>query len=174
MITLILGRIENQDTDIIVNSTNAEMAWEETTVNGDIHNKAGKDFTYVCKEYIKKFGKLKTNDVVIFSGFDLRAFFVLNVFSPYYEVRKISEQNYNELLECYKTCFDRLLMFDSRLLSVTFPLLGAGTFMYPYRVSFGAFIENAVIYENQFSEIRMTFLDENVLNDCKELLKEVK
>lgn len=172
MIHLVLGRIENQDTDIIVNSTNAEMVWEETTVNGDIHNAAGKDFTYVCKEYIKKFGELKTNDVVMMNGYGLKAKHILNVFSPYYEVRKTPKQNYNELLECYKACFDRLLMFDNKL-SVTFPLLGAGTFMYPYRVSFGAFIENAVIYENQ-REIRMTFLNENVLNDCKELLKEVK
>jgi O-acetyl-ADP-ribose deacetylase (regulator of RNase III) len=172
MIHLVLGRIENQDTDIIVNSTNAEMAWEETTVNGDIHNAASLGFTVDCKAYIKQYGKLKTNDVVMMHGYRLKAKHILNVFPPFYEVSKTSDQNYDKIYECYKVCFDRLMMFDWKL-SVTFPLLGAGTFMYPYRLSFGAFLTNAVEYIDRLGEIRMTFIDENVLKECTKLLKEV-
>ena len=95
-VKLILGRIEDQDTDVIVNPTNEEMAWEETTVNGDIHNKAGMGYTDNCKILIDKFGKLKQNDVVFVPGYELKANFVLNVFPPFYEIRKTPVQNYDE------------------------------------------------------------------------------
>jgi O-acetyl-ADP-ribose deacetylase (regulator of RNase III) len=172
MIHLVLGRIENQDTDIIVNSTNAEMVWEETTVNGDIHNAAGKGFTNACEHHVKVFGKLKMNDVFIITGYKLKASFVLNVYPPFYEISKTPRQNYDKIFECYKKCFKRAQITEKP--SITFPLIGAGTFMYPHKLLFGAFLSNAMEWEDGFEEIRMSFIDENVLNDCKELLKEVK
>lgn len=167
-INLIIGRIEQQNTDIIVNSTNTFMSWEETTVNGDIHNAAGFEFTKECEEYVKKHGELKTNDIVIMKGYNLLARYVLNVFPPFYEMNKTPQQNYDKLIKCYRKCFEKIIMFNKQM-SVTFPLLGAGTFMYPYRVSFASFIIAAQECEKELKEIRMTFLDREKLLDCREL-----
>jgi len=41
---IIVGNIEDQNTQVIVNPTNAEMAWEDITCNGAIGNKAGSKF----------------------------------------------------------------------------------------------------------------------------------
>lgn len=168
-IRFILGGIEHQDTDVIVNPTNSEMVWEETTANGDIHNEAGRAFTIDCKLYIKEHGELKQNDIVMMGGYGLRAKNVLNVYPPFYELAKTQEQNYNELLECYKLCFEELKKL--KISSVSFPLISSGAFMYPYRFSFGAFMENVLVYEKDFDEIQMVFVDKYKLSDCERIWK---
>lgn len=168
-ITLVTGRIEEQNTQVIVNPTNAEMVWEETTTNGDIHNAGGHELDLECIEYVKKYGKLKRNDTIITSGYRIPAD-ILHVYPPFYELNKSLDHNIKEMLDCYQKCLD--VAKHKRYKSISFPLLGAGAFMYPQRVSFFCFYETASKQLRFFNEIRLVLLKDETRQECENFLQD--
>jgi len=57
-VKIIVGNIEDQDTQVIVNPTNAELIWEDETCNGVIMNKVGIQYYHECEKFIDRNGPL--------------------------------------------------------------------------------------------------------------------
>jgi O-acetyl-ADP-ribose deacetylase (regulator of RNase III) len=145
-----IGKIEEQEIECIVNSTNAELAWEETTVNGDILRKAGPELLHEFENRYKISGKLNPGDLFITDGYNCPARFICHVYSPWYGLK-----NYIEILEkLYDDIF--ITLAEKGIKKVALPLLGTGAFMIPKKESFDCLL-TASIKNVQMEEIILVF-----------------
>lgn len=127
MIQIIQGKIQNQDTDIIVNSSNSDLMWENTTMNGDVHIKAGSEFTKSCQKFIEEYGSLEVGDIAVISDVgELNCKEVWNVFSPYWDMYDRYEPMFVDLI--YDIC-EKFEMSEYH--SISIPMIGCGAFMIP-------------------------------------------
>ena len=170
-VKIIIGNIEDQDTQVIVNPTNAELAWEDLTVNGAIHREAGVYFTKACEDYMSWCGPLQTNESVFLNGYNANAEQILNIYPPFWQTADTDEENIEKLYDCYVECFNECI--ENKLTkSISFPLIGAGTFMYPIQASY-QILANVIddMDVSMFGEIRIVFWKEEQYNKCKKLFK---
>lgn len=144
MIQFKVGNIIDEQCDCIVNSTNAELAWEETTLNGDILNAGGLGLINHLIRYHKYHGDLKVGHTIITPGYELNAKYVLHTYCPVWE-----GGNYNEieLMQwCYKSIFNLADVYNIKTLSI--PSIGTGVFNWPIKLSAYLGIEEAKLNNN--------------------------
>lgn len=131
-ITVVKGDIVQQDTDVVVNTTNEELAWEETTVNGAFHTACGPEYTRMLNNRYKQFGILHKGDVYRTESFDLPSNHVFHIMAP-----TVLEDGAREHLKnVYKSCFKRMRQMHvdkmdiGKVNSISFPSIGTGAFMW--------------------------------------------
>lgn len=109
--------------DSIVNAANNGL-WPGGGVCGSIHDAAGRRLFEACKEILKKRSlvDLKDGEVVLTSGFDLDAKYVLHAVGPQGVQPLILRMTYRNCLQLCK---------ENRLRSVAFCCISTGIFGYP-------------------------------------------
>ena len=128
-LTLMVGDITNQETDVIVNAANGTLMGGGG-VDGAIHRKAGKELVKECKEIREKKldGKeLATGKAVITKGYNLPAHFVIHTVGPVWSGDKA---NKDELL---RDCYLHALTIAAKkgLSSIAFPSISTGVYHFP-------------------------------------------
>lgn len=165
-ITVVQEPIHIQDTAIIVNSTNADLEWEETTINGDILKEAGPG---LLDEFIdrRKLGRMKVGDAFMTSGYGCKADLIYHVLCPWYLMG--GELVALQLL--YSKIFVNCLAYAD---TISVPALGTGAFMIPKDQAFAVLLtvlSNDSLLLSKFKEIRFCVPDDTNYNLYKDLIE---
>ena len=125
-LSIIQGDITRQATDAIVNAANSSLMGGGG-VDGAIHRAGGPAILAECKQIVSRQGRLPTGKVVITSGGNLKARYVIHTVGPvWYGGSRgepaLLESAYRESLK---------LAADKQLASVSFPSISTGAYGYP-------------------------------------------
>lgn len=127
-IKFIQGDITKQTTDAIVNAANSSLMGGGG-VDGAIHRAGGSKIIEECKEIVKRRGRLPTGQVVITSGGNLPAKYVIHTVGPIYSKSAVNSQQKTELRNCYLESLKLAAKYG--LKSVSFPSISTGAYSYP-------------------------------------------
>ena len=155
-----VGDITEEDVDVIVNAANSTLLGGGG-VDGAIHRKGGTRILEECREIRRTvYPKgLPTGKVVITSGGNLSARFVIHTVGPIYGM---NEHKDAELLtNCYQNSL--LTAVENNLETIAFPSISTGAFGYPKheaaKVSSSA-IREFLSKSDAVEEIRLVFFSE--------------
>lgn len=121
-ITVVVGDITRQDTDVIVNSANTSLL-RGSGVCGAIHKAAGPELEDECRAL----GGCKTGEAKITSGYNLHATYVIHTCGP-----RWWDGNRDEavlLADCYRNSL--LLADEHGCKSISFPSISTGIYHFP-------------------------------------------
>ncbi|MEW6102310.1 MAG: O-acetyl-ADP-ribose deacetylase [bacterium] len=166
MIKIILGDITEQDTDAIVNAANSFLLGGGG-VDGAIHRRGGGKILEECREIIKKIGHLETGKVVITSGGNLKARFVIHTVGPIWRGGKNREESL--LRSCYQESLK--LALENNLKTIAFPSISTGAYGYPKELAAPVAIKavSDFLKENKgIEEVRFVLFDKETYNVYKE------
>lgn len=129
MIKFVKGDITTYKVDAIVNAANSSLMGGGG-VDGAIHRAGGPIILQECEDYVSQHGRLPTGQVMITSGGNLPAKFVIHTVGPIYSKKKAeSGQQKAELRNCYMNSLK--LAADKGLASIAFPSISTGVYRYP-------------------------------------------
>ncbi len=123
-----VGDITKEQTDAIVNAANSTLLGGGG-VDGAIHRVGGKEILTECKKIRQKdyLNGLPTGEVVITTGGNLDAKFVIHTVGPIYGQENGKEAEL--LANCYINCLQ--LAKENNLKTISFPSISTGAFYYP-------------------------------------------
>lgn len=156
-VNVVIGDLTQQTVDVIVNAANWTVLGGGG-VDGAIHDRGGPEILRECKEIREtKLPKgLPTGEVVITTGGNLPAKFVIHTVGPIYGRNKDAEEA--QLAACYGNSI--ALAAENGLESIAFPSISTGAFGYPKdhaaRVSSLA-IKESLVEHPSISEVRLVF-----------------
>ena len=128
-IRFIKGDITGQKVDAIVNAANSSLMGGGG-VDGAIHRAGGPEILEECKKIVAKQGRLSTGQVVITTGGNLPAKYVIHTVGPIYSKQKAeSGKQKAELRSCYIESLK--LAAEKGLKSISFPSISTGAYRYP-------------------------------------------
>jgi O-acetyl-ADP-ribose deacetylase (regulator of RNase III) len=144
-----LSDIIDQDVDCIVNSTNSELEWEETTLNGDILRGAGSELMNRFIAYHFEHGDLKVGECFITDGFELPAKHVIHGYFPHWEGGFYEELNklYNTLTNIFT------LAMKHNIRTIAIPPVSTGVFNFPKDKAFKAILDVSLFFKHKFDKI---------------------
>lgn len=125
---LIQGDITKQGVDAIVNAANSGLMGGGG-VDGAIHWAGGPAILEECRQIIARIGRLPTGKVVITTGGNLKARYVIHTVGPVWHNGNHGEAQL--LASAYRESLK--LAADRKLSSVAFPSISTGAFGYPVR-----------------------------------------
>ncbi len=153
-LVLVRGDLTKQETDAIVNAANPSLMGGGG-VDGAIHRAGGNAILTACKQIVKKQGRLPTGKVVLTTGGNLPAKYVIHTVGP---VWCGGTKNEAELLtSVYRQSLK--LATAHRLTSIAFPSISTGAYGYP--VEQAARVELATIID--FLQTESTTLTEVII-----------
>jgi O-acetyl-ADP-ribose deacetylase (regulator of RNase III) len=159
MIKIKQGNIIKEKVDCIVNSTNAELAWEETTLNGDILNSGGIELIKYLYDYNIQHGDLKCTDTIITNGYNLFSKYIIHTYCPVWEGGYYNE--IDKLRQCYINIFDLVKQYNIK--SISIPAIATGVFRFPKHISASIGIKEAIKCDNNV-EINFVLFDDDTYN----------
>lgn len=121
IIELLLGRIEQSETDAIVNAANSSLL-RGGGVDGAIHDAAGSELQAECR----KLGGCETGDAKITGGYKLKARYVIHAVGPIYGTRDADKL----LASAYRRSIAVALEHDD-IHTIAFPAISTGAYLYP-------------------------------------------
>ena len=155
-----VGDLTREDVDAIVNAANSSLLGGGG-VDGAIHRAGGPAILAECREIRRtRFPDgLPTGHVVITSGGQLRARFVIHTVGPVYGQHGGDEARL--LGDCYRNAI--ALAAESALKTIAFPAISTGVYGYPKeeaaRVSLAA-IDEALRRHAAIAEVRLVYFSE--------------
>lgn len=165
------GDITQQETDAIVNAANSTLMGGGG-VDGAIHEAAGESLLYECKKIRQSRypNGLPTCEVVITSGGDLKAKFVIHTVGPIYGSNKGKDAQM--LSDCYANCLR--LAAENNIKTISFPSISTGAFGYPKEEA--AQISSQVIEDflNRDVIVEQVFLVFYSQNDARKFIENHK
>ena len=167
-LVLVQGDITSEETDVIVNAANTELAGG-AGVDGAIHAAGGPEIMEECR----KIGSCPTGQAVITTAGELKAWYVIHTVGPIY---KDGTQSEPELLaSAYRNSL-RLAASKEELRSVSFPSISTGAYGYPIeeadRIALSTvidFLEN----NKQIQLVRFVLFSAHDLEVYERVLKEL-
>ena len=160
MIKLVHSEIQLQHVDIIVNAANKELLWEDETVNGMIHIHGGPELTKECKEWVKKYGEVRTAGLGITKGHNLPCNFVIHTVGPVYPCNELApiqlEGTYINSL-AYASNVSLVRINGERPKSIAFPAISTGAFRFPFEQATQIQISSLLRHKDKFDEIRLVY-----------------
>jgi len=125
-LSLIQGDIIRQATDAIVNAANSSLMGGGG-VDGAIHRAGGPTILDECRQIISRIGRLDTGKVVITTGGNLKASYVIHTVGPVWHGGSRGEAKLlaSAYLESLKLATAR------KLRSISFPSISTGAYGYP-------------------------------------------
>jgi O-acetyl-ADP-ribose deacetylase len=156
-VSVVVGDITKQDTDVIVNAANASLMGGGG-VDGAIHRAGGDEILEECKEIRRtRFPNgLPTGEAVITTGGKLSALYVIHTVGPIYGQH--DGQDAELLANCYHNSLT--LAVEKNLSSIAFPAISTGVFGYPQAEAAqvaSKTIENFLSTDRQLTEVRLVF-----------------
>ena len=147
-IKIVKDNIINQNVDCIINSTNAELAWEETTLNGDILNGAGQELIDVFQKTHEQNGNLTVGQCIVTIGYKLPAKRIIHALFPHWQSK------YEDAKLLYSTLNNVFnVAVQSNFKSLSIPPVATGVFAFPKEIAFSIIFYVAIQYANQFDII---------------------
>jgi O-acetyl-ADP-ribose deacetylase (regulator of RNase III) len=173
LLRLLQGDITEQDVDVIVNAANSSLMGGRG-VDGAIHRKGGQKILEECKQ--KRSSEwpegLSTGKVVITSGGNLKARYVIHTVGPIWHGGKSGEK---ELLkDAYLNSLK--LAVQKRLKSISFPSISTGAYRYPIDDAARTALSTVKEYlgqENGLEEVNFVLFTEEDLNTYQDAAKEI-
>jgi len=173
LLRLLQGDITEQDVDVIVNAANSSLKGGGG-VDGAIHRKGGQKILEECKQIRSREWPegLSTGKVVITSGGNLKARFVIHTVGPIWHGGKSGEK---ELLkDAYLNSLK--LAVQKELKSISFPSISTGAYGYPiYEAARTASstVKEFLEQENGLEEVNFVLFIEGDLNTYQDAAKEI-
>ena len=125
-VSTIQGDITKQSTDAIVNAANPSLMGGGG-VDGAIHRAGGPAILEECKKIVANQGRLPIGKVVITTGGNLKAQYVIHTVGPIWHG---GSKNESELLKsAYFECLK--VATENKLASISFPSISTGAYGYP-------------------------------------------
>jgi len=173
LLRLLQGYITEQDVDVIVNAANSSLMGGGG-VDGAIHRKGGQKILEECKQIRSREWPegLSTGKVVITSGGNLKAKFVIHTVGPIWHGGKSGEK---ELLkDAYLNSLK--LAVQKELKSISFPSISTEAYGYPiYETARTALstVKEYLEQENGLEEVNFVLFTEEDLNMYQDAAKEI-
>jgi O-acetyl-ADP-ribose deacetylase (regulator of RNase III) len=123
-IRVIQGDITAAEVDVIVNAANAWLL-PGGGVDGAIHRAAGPELANATKVL----GGLKTSQVVITPGFNLKAKYVLHALGPIWNNHETEERHSQDLIKTYQNIFQTVN--EKKFKTVAIPNISTGAYGFP-------------------------------------------
>lgn len=172
-IRLIKGDITKQETDAIVNAANPTLMGGGG-VNGAIHRRGGPKITEECKQIrVKDWPNgLPTGEVVITSGGNLKARYVIHTVGPIWRGGNHGEPEL--LTDVYHNSL-RVAVYNG-LKTISFPSISTGAYSYPIekasRIAL-ATVKTFLERQDNFDEVIFVLFSQNDLETYKEAAREI-
>jgi len=123
-VTVFFGDITLANVDVIVNAANAWLL-PGGGVDGAIHRAAGPELA----ETTKVLGGLKTSQVIITPGFNLKAKYVMHALGPIWNKQETEERLSQELVNTYQNIFRTTK--KKKFKTVAIPNISTGAYGFP-------------------------------------------
>ena len=123
-IRVIQGDITAAEVDVIVNAANAWLL-PGGGVDGAIHRAAGPELA----ETTKVLGELKTSQVIITPGFNLKAKYVMHALGPIWNNNETNERLSQDLVNTYQNIFQTVN--EKKFKTVAIPNISTGAYGFP-------------------------------------------
>lgn len=148
-IEIVRGDITELRVDAIVNAANSSLMGGGG-VDGAIHRRGGETILEECKKIIEEIGHCPTGEVVITSGGNLPASYVIHTVGPVWSGGKNGETV--NLIRCYKNSL--YLASDKKFGSIAFPNISTGVYNYPKDEAAAIAINTTIdfLLENEFPQ----------------------
>ena len=198
-LTLMVGDITNQETDVIVNAANGSLLGGGG-VDGAIHRAAGHDLLQACKKVrtdILAGSNLPTGEAVMTKGFQLPASYVIHTVGPIWGETSHADEL---LANCYKNslllansindCTNEFISKNGGLLSrdmgeqgdavkhserlsISFPSISTGVYKFPIERAAHIALETIsdFLQRHSFGDVVMTLFSEDDYNVYKDALQ---
>lgn len=173
LLRLLQGDITEQDVDVIVNAANSSLMGGGG-VDGAIHRKGGQKILEECKQIRSREWPegLSTGKVVITSGGNLKARYVIHTVGPIWHGGKSGEK---ELLkDAYLNSLK--LAVQKELKSISFPSISTGAYGHPIyeaaRIALST-VKEYLEQENGLEEVNFVLFTEGDLNTYQDAAKEI-
>jgi O-acetyl-ADP-ribose deacetylase (regulator of RNase III) len=138
---LIQGDITKQATDAIVNAANSSLMGGGG-VDGAIHRSGGPAILNECRQIVSRIGRLDTGRVVITTGGNLKAKYVIHTVGPVWHGGNRGEPEL--LASAYRESLK--LAADYKLKSISFPSISTGAYGYPVPEASEVALETVVAF----------------------------
>jgi O-acetyl-ADP-ribose deacetylase (regulator of RNase III) len=173
LLRLLQGDITEQDVDVIVNAANSSLMGGGG-VDGAIHRKGGQKILEECKQIRSREWPegLSTGKVVITSGGNLIARFVIHTVGPIWNGGKSGEKKL--LKDAYLNSLK--LAVQKELKSISFPSISTGAYGYPiYEAARTALstVKEFLEQKNGLKEVNFVLFTEADLNTYKDVVNEI-
>ncbi len=146
ILSLVEGDITKEETNAIVNAANSRLAGGGG-VDGAIHRAGGPAIMEECR----KIGGCPTGKVVITTGGNLEARYVIHAVGPIYQG---GGKNEAQLLE--STYRESLKLASSKgLKSIAFPSISTGAYGYPLKEAAAIALKTVIDYLNTHTDIEL-------------------
>ena len=147
-IKIVKDNIINQKVDCIINSTNAELEWEETTLNGDILNGAGQELIDLFKKLHNEHGNLNIGQCILTPGYKLPALHIIHALFPHWDSK------YNDAKLLYVT-LDNIfkIAVQNNFKTISIPPVATGVFAFPKEIAFSIIFYVSLQYARYFNII---------------------
>jgi O-acetyl-ADP-ribose deacetylase (regulator of RNase III) len=173
LLRFLQGDITEQDVDVIVNAANSSLMGGGG-VDGAIHRKGGQKILEECKQIRSREWPegLSTGKVVITSGGNLKARFVIHTVGPIWNGGKSGEKKL--LKDAYLNSLK--LAVQKELKSISFPSISTGAYGYPiYEAARTALstVKEFLEQKNGLKEVNFVLFTEADLNTYKDVVNEI-
>ena len=123
---LIQGNVIESEVDAIVNAANAELT-KGSGLDAAIRDAGGEEINRACEEIIQNEGVCPPGKVVITTGGNLHAGYVIHAVGPIWQDGNSGEPE--QLANCYKNSLQ--LAVNNGIQSIAFPAISTGNYRYP-------------------------------------------
>ena len=147
---LLQGDITEEKTDTIVNAANSSLLGGGG-VDGAIHRAGGPKILKECKKIRKMKGGCKTGEVVITTGGNLEAKYVIHTVGPIWRGGRQNEDNL--LRNCYINSLK--LAREKNIKNISFPSISTGAYCFPIERASRIAIKTVIDYLKNNELVRL-------------------
>ena len=124
-LSIVQGNIADEKTDVIVNTTTAEMELSASAASRALLKKAGPNLQSMCKQLVLSGCKLEHGQIAVTKGFDLHCNKVIHAHLPFRNAAVRASIDHQKLIEEIVTdCLERTE--KEGMHSISFPAFGLG------------------------------------------------
>lgn len=156
---IVVGDLTEENVDAIVNAANSYLS-HGGGVAAAISRKGGAIIQKESNEYVKKHGIIKTGEVGVTSGGNLKTKYVIHAVGPVWHG---GNENEDKLL--YNAVYNSLKKAEElKVKSISFPAISAGIFGYPFIKACEKYLKAVLDFSKENSnlkEIRFCFLEKS-------------
>ncbi|MFS0751077.1 O-acetyl-ADP-ribose deacetylase [Oceanobacillus sp. 1P07AA] len=165
---IVVGDITKETTNVIVNAANGSLLGGGG-VDGAIHHAAGSKLVKACQEVRNdelNGEELPTGEVIITSGFQLPARFIIHTVGPIWNQTPDLQEEL--LANCYRNALE--LAKVKKLTSISFPSISTGAYGYPIHEAATIALQTIIqfLQENHVGLVKVVLFSDEDFNIYQE------